>query len=49
MFNGENAMYVNPNATVEYPMDLSETREETDTYYYIYNWYLNGEIYDFSI
>ncbi len=47
-FNGGNGVLVNDGACVEYPFDLSETKEETDEYYYIYNWYLNGELYDFN-
>ena len=47
-FNGENAVYVNENGTVEYPTDLSVNKDATAEYTYVYNWFLNGEIYDFS-
>ena len=47
-FNGGNGVLVNDGACVDYPVDLSETKEETEEYYYIYNWFLDGEIYDFT-
>ena len=47
-FNGGNGVLVDAGGYVEYPFDLSETKAETDEYYYVYNWYLNGELYDFS-
>ncbi|MBR2622916.1 MAG: InlB B-repeat-containing protein, partial [Clostridia bacterium] len=47
-FNGANGVLVNSGECVEYPAHLSETKEEDENYYYIYNWYLNGDLYDFS-
>ena len=47
-FNGANTVYVSANGVVEYPVDLSETKAEDVQYSYIYNWFLNGELYDFS-
>ena len=47
-FNGANTVYVSANAGVKYPVDLSETKAEDAQYSYIYNWFLNGELYDFS-
>ena len=47
-FNGANTVYVSANAVVEYPVDLSETKAEDAQYSYMYNWFLNGELYDFS-
>ena len=47
-FNGANTVYVSANAVVEYPVDLSETKAEDVQYSYMYNWFLNGELYDFS-
>lgn len=47
-FNGANAVYVAPNGTVAYPTDISESKPNTAEYTYVYNWFLNGEIYDFS-
>ena len=47
-FDGENEVLVSSGNTVEYPFDLSEEKTEDENYYYLYNWYLNGEIYDFS-
>ena len=47
-FNGGNGVLVNSGDCVEYPLDLSETKEEDANYYYMYNWYLDGELYDFS-
>lgn len=47
-FNGENGIYVDANSTVEYPTDLSVMKPATAEYTYVYNWFVNGEIYDFS-
>ena len=47
-FNGANTVYVSANGVVEYPVDLSETKAEDIQYSYMYNWFLNGELYDFS-
>lgn len=47
-FNGGNGVLLNGGERVEYPAHLSETKEEDENYYYIYNWYLDGELYDFS-
>ena len=47
-FNGENATYVNANATIAYPTDLSVNKDATAEYTYVYNWFLNGEIYNFE-
>ena len=47
-FNGGNGVLLNGGECVEYPAHLSETKEEDENYYYIYNWYLDGELYDFS-
>ena len=47
-FNGANTVYVNANSVVEYPVDLSEKKAEDAQYSYMYNWFLNGELYDFS-
>lgn len=47
-FNGENALLLNPNDVLEYPTDLSENKEPTAGYTYVYNWYNGSELYDFS-
>lgn len=47
-FNGANTVYVSANGVVEYPVDLSETKADDVQYSYMYNWFLNGELYDFS-
>ena len=47
-FNGGNGVMLNSGECVEYPTHLSETKAEDENYYYIYNWYLDGELYDFS-
>ena len=47
-FNYGNTILVNDGATVDYPADLSETKADDANYSYTYNWFLNGNVYDFS-
>lgn len=47
-FDGANAVYVDHNATVAYPTDLSGNKDATAEYTYVYNWFVNGALYDFS-
>ena len=41
-------VFVLPNSTVAYPEEYSKTKEGDENTIYIYNWYLNGNLYDFS-
>ncbi len=47
-FNGENESYLDVGTVLEYPTDLSETKPATAEYTYVYNWFADGEVYDFS-
>ena len=48
-FNGANAVLLDTNgAAVAFPTELSETKAEDAYASYVYNWFLNGELYDFS-
>lgn len=47
-FNGGNETIVNHGSPVAYPTELSETKPGDEYGTYVYNWYLNGELYDFS-
>ncbi|MBO5737434.1 MAG: hypothetical protein J6S04_06460, partial [Clostridia bacterium] len=47
-FNGANLTYVAANQPVAYPTALSETKPDDENGSYTYNWFLNGELYDFS-
>jgi hypothetical protein len=47
-FNGSNAVVVGEGEAVAYPDALSEKKAADEYGSYVYNWYLNGELYDFS-
>lgn len=48
-FNGANSIYVYEGDTVPYPTELSQTKPDEGEISYIYNWFLDGELYDFTL
>ena len=47
-YNNGSESFVDGNVPLAYPTDLSESKPATAEYTYVYNWYHNGKLYDFS-